>query len=74
MNSLVDLNWNAINSTSWQSVREEKQAEFLCEHSFAWQLIERIGINSMSVYQQVQSILNSSAHRPIVELKNEWYY
>ncbi len=74
LNNLAKLNWRAINATYWNGLREEKQAEFLCEHSFSWDLIERIGVNTSSIYQRVQSILNSSIHKPTVEIKNDWYY
>ncbi|WP_152055234.1 type II toxin-antitoxin system toxin DNA ADP-ribosyl transferase DarT [Aliarcobacter butzleri] len=68
------LNWNAINARYWNDVVEEKQAEFLCEHSFEWSLIERIGVSNQTVYQQVLNIINSSYHKPYVEVKNDWYY
>ena len=68
------LNWNAINARYWNDVVEEKQAEFLCEHSFDWSLIERIGVSNQTVYQKVLNIINSSYHKPYVEVKNDWYY
>ncbi len=68
------LNWNAINARYWNDVVEEKQAEFLCEHSFEWSLIHRIGVSNQTVYQQVLNIINSSYHKPYVEVKNDWYY
>lgn len=72
--NLSQLNWNAINARYWNDVVEEKQAEFLCEHSFDWSLIERIGVSNQTVYQQVLNIINSSYHKPYVEVKNDWYY
>lgn len=68
------LNWNAINARYWNDVVEEKQAEFLCEHSFEWSLIHRIGVSNQTVYQQVLNIISSSYHKPYVEVKNDWYY
>ena len=72
--NLSQLNWNAINARYWNDVVEEKQAEFLCEHSFEWSLIERIGVSNQTVYQQVLNIISSSYHKPYVEVKNDWYY
>ncbi|MCT7636406.1 type II toxin-antitoxin system toxin DNA ADP-ribosyl transferase DarT [Aliarcobacter butzleri] len=72
--NLSQLNWNAINARYWNDVVEEKQAEFLCEHSFEWSLIHRIGVSNQTVYQQVLNIINSSYHKPYVEVKNDWYY
>ena len=68
------LNWNAINARYWNDVVEEKQAEFLCGHSFEWSLIHRIGVSNQTVYQQVLNIISSSYHKPYVEVKNDWYY
>lgn len=76
-NDIVDLdqlNWDAITAKKWVGVSEEKQAEFLCEHSFPWELVKRIGVNDLQVYQQVQSILENSTHKPVLELKKDWYY
>ena len=74
ISNLSRLNWNAINARYWNDVVEEKQAEFLCEHSFEWSLIERIGVSNQTVYQQVLNIISSSYHKPYVEVKNDWYY
>ncbi len=74
VSNLSRLNWEAINTKYWNSVREEKQAEFLCEHSFDWRLIERIGVSNQTTYQQVLNIINNSIHKPFVEVKNDWYY
>ena len=74
ISNLSRLNWNAINARYWNDVVEEKQAEFLCEHSFEWSLIHRIGVSNQTVYQQVLNIINSSYHKPYVEVKNDWYY
>jgi len=46
----------------------------LCEQSFTWNLIERIGVNTQSMYQQAQNILASAIHKPRIEIKNDWYY
>lgn len=72
--NLSRLNWNAINAKYWNDVVEEKQAEFLCEHSFEWSLIHRIGVSNQTVYQQVLNIINNTNHKPYVEIKNDWYY
>ena len=55
--NLSRLNWNAINARYWNDVVEEKQAEFLCEHSFDLSLIHRIGVSNQTVYQQVLNIM-----------------
>ena len=71
-----NLNWKAINSYYWSEsqVKEAKQAEFLCENSFDWGLIDRIGVNSEDTFHKVNHVLQSSYHKPIVEIRNNWYY
>lgn len=71
---LNQIDWSVINSSKWSHARDKKQAEFLCEHSFEWSLIHRIGVSNQTVYQQVLNIINSSYHKPYVEVKNDWYY
>ncbi|MBW4481382.1 MAG: DUF4433 domain-containing protein [Tildeniella torsiva UHER 1998/13D] len=71
---LNEINWAAVQAGQWQSCREGKQAEFLIEHSFPWQLVERIGVHSRATYQQVMEALPAGGHRPPVEIKTDWYY
>jgi hypothetical protein len=77
---LNDINWTAVQTNRWSgngidpSIKEGKQAEFLLEYYFPWHLVERVGVNSRSTYQQVVNALPQSGHRPIVEIKSEWYY
>lgn len=44
------------------------------EESFPWQLIERIGVQSHAVQQQVLQALTASGHQSKVEIKTDWYY
>lgn len=77
---LDEINWDAVQTNRWggngiaASVKEGKQAEFLMEQSFPWRLVERIGVHSRAVYQQVVNALPAGGHRPQVEIKSEWYY
>jgi|MTBAKSStandDraft_1061840.scaffolds.fasta_scaffold12472_4 hypothetical protein len=80
LRNLHEINWEAVQANRWSgpgispSVKEGKQAEFLMEYEFPWHLVERIGVNSRAVYQQVINDLPSDGHRPLVEIKSEWYY
>ena len=80
LDQLHEINWEAVQTNRWSgngveaSVKEGKQAEFLMEHRFPWQLIERIGVYSRSVYQQAVNVLPNNGHRPRIELRPEWYY
>ena len=55
-------------------VKEGKQAEFLVEHSFPWHLVERIGVHSQAIAQQVSNAMQGAAHRPPIEIRRDWYY
>ncbi len=71
---LQELDWKAINATFWMDCREKKQAEFLLERCFPWELIERIGVCSTRVYKMAQIALQNASHRPQLEVKSDWYY
>ena len=80
LSQLDKINWDAVQTNKWAgigvdgSVKEGKQAEFLIENSFPWELISRIGIRSQRIYTTVQNALNVVGHRPIAEIKPDWYY
>lgn len=71
---LGEINWSAVQALSWKEHKEGKQAEFLLEQRFPWHLIERIAVQSANVYSQVVNILPAHGHRPVVEVRREWYY
>jgi len=71
---LHEIDWKAVQATNWQTCKEGKQAEFLMEYNFPWHLVERIGVYSRGIYQQVTNALPMGGHRPQVEIKPEWYY
>lgn len=72
--NLHELDWQAIQANQWQSCKEGKQAEFLIEQACPWHLVEAIGVASQLLYQQVTNAVQTTAHRPTVTLKPEWYY
>jgi len=71
---LGEIDWAAVASTQWPTVKERKQAEFLMEHSFPWHLIERIGVYSAAINAQVAHALPVGGHRPPVAVLPAWYY
>jgi len=77
---LHEINWNAVQTNQWSgadippSVKEGKQAEFLIERCFPWQLITRIGVNTPDTCLDVTNALPTNGFRPRVEIKREWYY
>lgn len=71
---LREIDWDAVQATNWADCKEGKQAEFLMEQSFPWHLVERIGVHSQAIYQQVVNALPAGGHRPVIEIRQEWYY
>ena len=71
---LGEIDWDAVNATQWDRKKEGKQAEFLVEQSFPWDLVSRIGVGSQRVDWQVRDALQAAAHKPHVEIKFCWYY
>ena len=77
---LGEIDWDAVQANQWsgngisRSVKEGKQAEFLIERSFAWELVSRIGVRSQQVYDQVRTLLQATVLKPHVEIKPDWCY
>ena len=77
---LAKINWDAVQANKWSgneihtSIKEGKQAEFLIERRFPWVLVSRIGVSSQPVYYQAMATLKSAGHKPLVEIRPEWYY
>ena len=69
-----ELDWDAIRATDWQGRTYGKQAEFLVERSFPWDLVERIGVRSREISAKTLGVVQESMHRPSVEIKPDWYY
>ena len=77
---LDEIDWDAVQTIRWAgsgispSVKEGKQAEFLVEQSFPWELVSRVGARSPQVLEQVGEVLHEAGHQPRVEIMPEWYY
>ncbi|HET7308191.1 MAG TPA: DUF4433 domain-containing protein [Gammaproteobacteria bacterium] len=74
LDQLDEVDWDAVNAQDWRHCKEGKQAEFLIERWFPWHLINRIGVRSRQIYQQVASAVGATAHKPAVDVKPDWYY
>lgn len=74
LGQLDQLNWDVIGANNWSGRRDHKQAEFLMEGSFPWELVSRIGVFSQQYYTQVQQVLQRSNHKPRGEILRQWYY
>ena len=71
---LGEIDWDAVQARDWRQCKEGKQAEFLLEHSLPWHLVERIGVLSRPIFQQVSNVLPANGYRPAVEIVSDWYY
>jgi hypothetical protein len=76
--SFVD--WSSVNAARWSgagvdpAVKYRKAAEFLVHGSFPWTAIGGIGVYRQAIAAEVESILSSTAHKPQVAVKTNWYY
>jgi hypothetical protein len=70
------VNWPAVRATDFRSadVKEGKQAEFLMQNSFPWELVERVGVLSQAVAVRAAAAMSRSSHQPAIEIHPEWYY
>lgn len=76
LDQLGEVDWAAVAANDWreEQVREGKQAEFLLREFFPWRLVRRIGVLSPSIQKRVLRLLSGSGHRPVVEIRRDWYY
>ena len=77
---LSEIDWTAVHANRWSgdgidpSVKEHKQAEFLLEQQFPWELVSRVGVLSQQVAQRIRAALDAAEHKPPIEIRCEWYY
>lgn len=74
--ALAELRWECIQATQWArtDVREYKQAEFLVHKVFPWARVDRLGVRTTTVHQQVRTHVLKAEHQPPVEVRPAWYY
>ncbi len=76
LDQLDEINWAAVASTDFRDpdVKEGKQAEFLVREFLPWHLVRRIGVQSEPFRIRVLRALSGSEHKPVVEVRRDWYY
>lgn len=74
LSQLNEIDWGAVETHYWQKQREAKQAEFLIETCFPWELVEQIGVISTQYDRLVNSQLTTTAHKPKINVRPNWYY
>nr|WP_319495184.1 DUF4433 domain-containing protein [uncultured Desulfobacter sp.] len=68
------INWDAVHTNQWAACKEEKQAEFLIEECFPWELVEQIGVISPQYVREVSKALVNTHHKPPIAVRRNWYY
>lgn len=76
LDQLNEVDWEAVAATDFRDsqVKEGKQAEFLAQDFFPWQLVRRIGVIDALVYGKVVRALSGTPQRPAVEVHRDWYF
>lgn len=80
LDCLDEIDWESIRATKWsgngvsRQVKEGKQAEFLIEHCFPWNLVTGIGVQSEATGRDVTRLMSGQEHRPKVKIIPTWYY
>ena len=74
LTQLGEIDWLAVQARDWQQHKEGKQAEFLIERQFPWELVTRIGVCTRQTYNQVSALVRFAVHQPSVGIQPDWYY
>ncbi len=76
ISQLGDVNWSAVATRDFRSdeVNEGKQAEFLVHEFFPWELVDRVGVIRRDIAQRVADAMSNAMHRPVIEIKRNWYF
>ncbi|MBL0168454.1 MAG: DUF4433 domain-containing protein [Propionivibrio sp.] len=76
LDQLNEVDWEAVAAPDFRDapVKEGKQAEFLVQDFFPWQLVRRIGVIDALVYGKVVRALSGTPLRPAVEVHRDWYF
>lgn len=73
---LGEVNWDAVAARDFRTteIKDGKQAEFLVESSFPWELVERLGVLNARVQHNAEEVIRDANHRPSVIVERSWYY
>jgi hypothetical protein len=76
LGQLSEVDWEAVTARDFRErqIKEGKQAEFLVRDLFPWHLVQRIGAKSASIQLRAARAISGAVHRPVVEVRPDWYY
>jgi hypothetical protein len=77
---LDKIDWDTMKSRYWHDTddfpdRERRRmAEFLVHKFFPWHLVIEVGVFTATIENEVQRILENSQHKPLVQVRPNWYF
>lgn len=80
LGELDKVDWNVMQSRYWNDTQEDndrmrrRQAEFLVQDYFPWDLVHEIGVMNNALRRRVEQVTQSLAHQPNVNVHQDWYY
>jgi hypothetical protein len=80
LSKLDQIDWEVMNSLMWRDTatdldrKRRRQAEFLIYGFFPWNLITEIGVINNQVRARVETVLQGTQARPLVTIRQNWYY
>jgi len=76
LQDLGKIDWQAVQATTWSEphIKEKKQAEFLIERNFSWELVEEIGVYSILQQEEIQTAIKDTHTSPQIKIQKKWYY
>ena len=73
---LNEVNWPAVSAIDFRppEIKEGKQAEFLINGLFPWELVEQVGAFDQNIAGAAVRAMQRHSHRPVVQVQRGWYY
>lgn len=71
---LDEIDWDAVRTRDWMSVRDRKQAEFLIERMVPWSLVRGVGVQTERMAARVAQIIQGAGQRTPTKVFRSWYY
>jgi hypothetical protein len=76
LSDLGKIDWHSVRTNQWRDrdIKEKKQAEFLVERCFAWELVDEIGVYSSQQQEMVFNIIGMHEGKTKIKIQPTWYY
>jgi len=76
---LAHIDWALMESRYWFDTaqypdrKRQRQAELLVHRFFPWELVTMIGVLSDAMRRRAEAALADVEHRPVVQVRPDWY-